>query len=246
MGRDERPADAARNAVTAQGGTAVATVSGWRFGSRVSRVRASHSFGLVLVLIVGAFVFAALAPDGAWASGLLLLGQTFTFAVALWTTGVARQDSKLSLALIALAAAAAIALVVVGGDALTAAVGLLSGLLTVATMAAIVLGVSDQTEVNAQSVIGAICVYLLFGMLFLYSVAATLGSGPFFAQGTDGTRSIRLYFSYVTLATLGYGDYTPAAGIGRTLAITEAIFGQLYLVTVVAVLVSRMHVHRRD
>jgi hypothetical protein len=89
-------------------------------------------------------------------------------------------------------------------------------------------------------VIGAICVYLLFGMLFLflYSVAATLGSGPFFAQGTDGTRSIRLYFSYVTLATLGYGDYTPAGGIGRTLAIVEAIFGQLYLVTVVAVLVS--------
>ena len=110
---------------------------------------------------------------------------------------------------------------------MTATVGLLSGLLTVATIGAIVLGVSDQSEVNAQSVIGAICVYLLFGMLFLflYSVAATLGSGPFFAQGTDGTRSIRLYFSYVTLATLGYGDYTPAGGIGRTLAIIEASSG---------------------
>ena len=142
--------------------------------------------------------------------------ETFTFAVALWTTGVAREDSKLSFALIALAAAAALALAIVGGDALTATVGLLSGLLTVATIGAIVLGVADQSEVNAQSVIGAICVYLLFGMLFLflYSVAATLGSGPFFAQGTDGTRSIRLYFSYVTLATLGYGDYTPAAESG--------------------------------
>ncbi|HEX7309856.1 MAG TPA: potassium channel family protein [Gaiellaceae bacterium] len=233
--------------MTAQRGTAAATVSGWRFGSRVERVRASRSFGLVLVLIVASFVFAAVAPDGAWASGLLLLVETCTFAVALWTTGVARQDSKLSLALIVLAAAAALALVIVGGDALTGAVGLLSGLLTVATIAAIVLGVADQSEVNAQSVTGAICVYLLFGMLFmfLYGVVATLGSGPFFAQGTDGTRSIRLYFSYVTLATLGYGDYTPAGGIGRTLAITEAIFGQLYLVTVVAVLVSRMHVRRR-
>ena len=248
MGRDEGPGGAARHAVTAQGGTAAAAVSGWRFGSRVERVRASHSFGLVLVLIVVAFVFASVAPDGAWASGVLLLLETVTFATALWTTGVARQDSKLSLALIVLAAAAALALVIVGGDALTAAVGLLSGLLTVATIGAIVLGVLDQSEVNAQSVTGAICVYLLFGMLFmfLYGVAATLGSGPFFAQGTDGTRSIRLYFSYVTLATLGYGDYTPAGGIGRTLAITEAIFGQLYLVTVVAVLVSRMHVRRRD
>ena len=193
-------------------------------------------------------MFAAIAPDGAWASGVLLLLETFTFAVALWTTGVARQDSKLSFALIVLAAASGVALALVGGDALTATVGLLSGPLTVATIGAIVLGVSDQSEVNAQSVIGAICVYLLFGMLFLflYSVAATLGSGPFFAQGTDGTRSIRLYFSYVTLATLGYGDYTPANGVGRTLAIVEAVFGQLYLVTVVAVLVSRMHVRRRD
>jgi len=50
----------------------------------------------------------------------------------------------------------------------------------------------------------------------------------------------RLYFSFVTLATLGYGDYTPAGSLGRTLAIVEALFGQLYLVTVIAVLVSRM------
>ena len=195
-----------------------------------------------------AFVFAASRAGWGLDFGLLLLIQTITFAVALWTTGVAREDSKLSFALIALAAVAALTLVIVGGDVLTRTVGLLSGLLTVATVGAIVLGVSDQSEVNAQSVTGAICVYLLFGMLFLflYSVAATLGSGPFFAQGTDGTRSIRLYFSYVTLATLGYGDYTPAGGIGRTLAIVEAVFGQLYLVTVVAVLVSRMHVRRRD
>ena len=216
--------------MTAHAGTSAAAVSGWRLGSRAERVHASRSFGIVMVLIVAAFLFAAIAPDGAWASGVLLLLETFTFAVALWTTGVARQDSKLSYALIVLAAATALALAIVGGDALTGAVGLLSGLLTVATIGAIVLGVSDQSEVNAQSVIGAICVYLLFGMLFLflYSVVATLGSGPLFAQGTDGTRSIRLYFSYVTLA------------------IVEGISGQLYLVTVVAVLVSRMRVRRRD
>ena len=177
-----------------------------------------------MLLIVGTFVFAAVSPDAAWSSGVLLLTQTVTFAVALWTAGVAREDSKLSLGLIALAAAAALALVFFGGDELTAAVGLLSGLLAVATIGAIVLGVADQSEVNAQSVLGAICVYLLFGMVFvfLYSVVATLGSGPFFAQGTDGTRSIRLYFSYVTLATIGYGDYTPATGVGRTLRSSRA------------------------
>jgi hypothetical protein len=51
---------------------------------------------------------------------------------------------------------------------------------------------------------------------------------------------LRLYFSFVTLATLGYGDYTAAGELGRTLAIVEALVGQLYLVTVIAVLVSRM------
>ena len=75
--------------MTAQTDTTAATVSGWRFGSRIERVRAGHSFGLVMLLTVGAFVFAAVSPDAAWASGVLLLTQTVTFVVALWTTGVA-------------------------------------------------------------------------------------------------------------------------------------------------------------
>ena len=83
---------------------------------------------------------------------------------------------------------------------------------------------------------------MLIGMLFmfLYGIVATLDHGPFFAQGTDGTRPLRLYFSYTTLATLGYGDYTPAGNLGHALAVLEALIGQLYLVTVVAVVVTRL------
>jgi hypothetical protein len=98
-------------------------------------------------------------------------------------------------------------------------------------------------------VTGAICVYLLLGIIFMfiYGTAAALGDNPFFAQGTDGTRPLRLYFSFVTLATLGYGDYTPASDLGHTLAIVEALIGQLYLVTVVALLVARMRPgHKRE
>jgi hypothetical protein len=76
--------------------------------------------------------------------------------------------------------------------------------------------------------------------LSLYGVMAVVGHGPFFAQGTDGTRAIRLYFSYVTLATLGYGDYTPAGNAGHTFAVLEALVGQIFLVTVVAVVVTRL------
>ena len=215
----------------------------WRpGGGRVARVRASHSYGLVLALIVVVFVFTSVAPNSDWADSTLVLLQAATLVMALYTSGLAEADSKFSLALVALSAASAVALLVFGGNGFAALVGILSGVLTVATIAAVALGVVDQGEANVKAVTGAVCVYVLIGLLFvfLYGVLATLGSGDFFAQGTDGTRSLRLYFSFVTLATLGYGDYTAAGELGRTLAVVEALFGQLYLVTVIAVLVSRM------
>jgi Ion channel len=219
-----------------------ALTQAWRPGARVARVRASHSYGVVLALIVVVFVFTSVASNSDWADSTLVLLQGATLVTALYTSGVARADSTVSLTLVALSAASAVALLVFGGDGFAALVGILSGLLTVATIATVALGVVDQGEANVQAVTGAVCVYVLIGILFvfLYGVLATLGSGDFFAQGTDGTRSLRLYFSFVTLATLGYGDYTAAGELGRTLAIVEALVGQLYLVTVIAVLVSRM------
>ena len=214
----------------------------WHPGARVARVRASHSYGLVLALIGVSFVFMSVAPNSTWADSVLLLLQSITLVTALWTSGVARTDSTLSLSLVALAGLAALGLLVFGGNGFASAVGLLSGVLTVATIGTVALGVVDQGEANVRAVTGAVCVYVLIGLLFvfIYGVLAKLGSGDFFAQGTDGTRLLRLYFSFVTLATLGYGDYTPAGSLGRTLAVIEALTGQLYLVTVIAVLVSRM------
>jgi Ion channel len=200
-------------------------------GGRVARVRASHSYGLVLTLIVVVFTFTSVAPTSDWADSTLVLLQAGTLVMALYTSGLAQADSRLSLALVAVSAASAVALMVFGGNGFAALVGILSGVLTVATIATVALGVVDQGEANVQAVTGAVCIY---------GVLAKLGSGDFFAQGTDGTRSLRLYFSFVTLGTLGYGDYTPANELGRTLAVVEALVGQLYLVTVVAVLVSRM------
>jgi hypothetical protein len=211
-------------------------------GSRVARIRASHSYGLVLALIVAVFVFMSVAPNSSWADSTLVLLECATLVTALWTSGVARADSIISLALVASAAASAVALLIFGGHVSAALVGLLSGVLAVATIATVALGVVDQGQANVRAVTGAICVYVLIGIVFvyLYGVIAVLGSGDFFAQGTDGTRSLRLYFSFVTLATLGYGDFTAAGELGRTLAVVEALIGQLYLVTVIAVLVSRM------
>jgi hypothetical protein len=210
--------------------------------TRVARLRAAHSYGLVLGLILVVFIFTSVAPNTSWADSTLVLLQSLTLVVALWTSGLARADSKISIGLVALATASAIALLVFGGTTFEAIVLSLAGVLTIATIFTVALGVVDQGQANVKAVTGAVCVYVLIGLLFVfvYGLLAVLGSGNFFAQGTDGSRSLRLYFSFVTLATLGYGDYTPAHEVGRTLAIVEALFGQLYLVTVVAVLVSRM------
>jgi hypothetical protein len=210
--------------------------------SRAGRLRASHSYGFVLVLILGSLVFAAAAPDADWTASVLLLAYCACLVGALWTSGVTRIASIHTVMLAVGAGVVAVAQLLTGGDVLTAIVALLTGALIFATIAVIALGVADQGSVNSQSVSGAICVYLLLGLLFtfLYGAIAALGDGAFFAQGSDGTRSERVYFSYVTLATLGYGDYTPGNDLGRTLAILEALTGQLYLVTVVALLVSRL------
>ena len=217
-------------------------------GSRVARLRASHRYRSVLVLIVLSFVFASVSGDAKWTTSVLLVLQSATLVAAFWTAGFVRADSRLVMLLLAAATATAVGLLASSRPALDGAGGLLSGLLVIATVVVIATGVIDQGEVNEQSVSGAICIYLLIGMvfLFLYSAVAAIGSGDFFAQGTDGTRAIRLYFSFVTLATLGYGDYTPAGNLGHSLAVLEALLGQIYLVTVVALLVSQMRGKRSD
>jgi hypothetical protein len=218
----------------------------WHPGSRMARVKESHSYGLVLLMILTSFVFMSVAPQSDWADSVLIVLQAGTLVMALWTSGVAGAVSRTSLISFALAVVAAIVLAISGGGTLRGVVGILSGVIVVATMATIAVGVVDQGEANLQSVIGAICIYLLAGFLFFffYGAIAALASEPLFNGGTDGTRPIRLYFSFVTLATLGYGDFTPGTNLGRMVAVSEALLGQLYLVTVIAVLVSRIRGRR--
>lgn len=213
-----------------------------RVRGHVGSRRSSRSYGYVLLLVGVSFVFAATAPDTSWATSVLVLIQSANLALALWTSGLTSAGAWYNILFLGLTVVLAVAGIVWSGPSLTAAVSLVSALLTFAIVVVIALSVVTKREVDRQAITGAICVYLLLGMIFVfvYGAVAALGSGPFFLQGTDGTRALRTYFSYVTLATLGYGDYTPAGNLGHTLAVVEALLGQLYLVTVVALLVARM------
>jgi hypothetical protein len=207
----------------------------------VNRLRASHSYRYVLLAIVVVFAFAGTAPDTNWTRSVIVFLQSATLVVALWTSGLTKY-ARLSLSVVGVAMALAVLLVLEPSKGLIGAVGIFELVLTLGIVAIVAFGIIDQGEVNAQSVTGAICVYVLLGLAFtfVYGAVAALDSGPFFTQGTDGTLSTRLYFSYITLATVGYGDYTPSGDGGHMLAIIEALSGQLYLVTVVALLVSRI------
>lgn len=94
------------------------------------------------------------------------------------------------------------------------------------------------TQVRIQ---GAIAVYLLFGFLWahVYHILLLRQPGSFAFQGGEpSTPADWIYFSYVTLTTLGYGDITPVRPVARILSISEALTGQLYLAVLIARLVA--------
>jgi hypothetical protein len=95
--------------------------------------------------------------------------------------------------------------------------------------------------VSGATILGAVCVYLLLGMFFAYAfrIIEELAP-PFFAQDAPASSTNVLYFSYASLTTVGYGDFTAQPAFGRMLAVSEALLGQLYLVTVVALLVGNV------
>jgi hypothetical protein len=99
---------------------------------------------------------------------------------------------------------------------------------------------SGRVEVHA--IAGVLALYLMIGMAFafLYGGIDHVASTPFFADNVPATVSRCLYFSFTTLTTVGYGDMVANTDLGRTLAIFEALMGQIYLVTIVSLLVGNL------
>lgn len=97
-------------------------------------------------------------------------------------------------------------------------------------------------RVRFEAVLGVLSLYMLLGMAFgfLYGAIDRLGGEPFFAGGGPATVSKCLYFSFTTLATVGYGDLVAGTDLGRTVSVSEALIGQIYLVTVVSLIVSNL------
>lgn len=116
----------------------------------------------------------------------------------------------------------------------------LFALLILWTFPVIVRRAFQHERVTLNTLAAGLTAYLLIGMFFaaLYRCDSALQSYMLFQQTVRPDAGDYTYFSFVTLTTLGYGDLTPATDFARSLAIFEAILGQVFLVTAVARIVS--------
>jgi hypothetical protein len=196
------------------------------------------SLGLLLLTLV---TF-ALAEERGGLRILALAVQGLTVFVVLWSAHAGRRVLAVTATLVATGVVVTTLAVITGHPAEAPLVFGSIALLALLAPVAIVRHLLSHEQVRASTVFGALCLYVVAGLLFasVYRVLDGIGTGGFFAQTTDARTIDFIYFSFVTLATLGYGDLTPQGDIGRMLAVIETMLGQLYLVGVVAILVSNL------
>jgi Ion channel len=215
-------------------------------GQRIRNVEVSHRYGIVLVAIIVPIVFSLAAPDAAWARALSVVLFAAAIVIGLRVAQARRRVQIIAFVLLVAASVGAIVDVIVSDNGTVgvarAIVGLLIALAPFAMARGVIRHLRASRQVTLDAVYGAVAIYLMIGAFFATIDAAigALGSAPFFNQTPHASFEEYLYFSYVTLATVGYGDFTPGHSLGRALAIGEALIGQLYLVTVLALLVSNI------
>jgi hypothetical protein len=199
-------------------------------------------YGLLLAALFVLFVVLGIAPGGPWQDALITALAAATLIFALRAGEVTPRVTAV-ITVVATGVTILVAVLAAAGAETEAAARVAAGSLVCIAPPAIAVGVvrglRERGGATIQAIMGVLCIYLLMGMFyaFVYGAIDRLGGAPFF-NGGSATASHCLYFSFTTLTTVGYGDLTARTDLGHTLAVTESLFGQIYLVTVVAVLVS--------
>lgn len=210
---------------------------------------ATFRYGVVFGIVLALLLFEVLAPDADWARALLvaLAGAALTVAVG---TSRARGSVRRARALVTSGVAAVVVIGIAVG-VLSAGAAFLVGTLLLASVPVALGGgllrLIKNDGVTLQVVAGALAIYLLAGLLFASAISffAAVQNGHFFTQAAHVTNGDRVYYSFTVLTTTGFGDYTTATPVGHALAVFEMLTGQLYLVTVIGVLVGNFAGRRR-
>jgi len=196
---------------------------------------------LLIVLITGYLVSAFI--DARWVEALQVVLFTVAMVLALRSAAISRRVVRvvLATAIIGLPVMFFLSFSTATGDAGSGVANVWTGLVLLAAAVLIVHRVLAFGEVTLQSIYGAFSAYLVIGLMFASFFAAIyhFSGDKFFVSGESvyGTQTFQ-YFSFTTLTTLGYGDYTAAYSSGQAVAVMEALTGQIFLATLVARLVS--------
>jgi Ion channel len=200
----------------------------------------TDSYGLVLLLVVVTYIVSVSFTE-AQAASIVLVVQLVTVWLTLRTSRarpVVRRTADIVLGLAAVVAVGSFFVHQRGTE--------LGGIFAVCCLLYLVAPFSIlrhlilRREIDIESLLGAVAAYLLVGMFFAfaYQAAGELGGVPFFGSAGPGSLSEDLFFSFVTLTTVGYGNLVPAANPGQTMAVIEAVLGQLFLVVAVGKVIS--------
>lgn len=202
--------------------------------------RISDAFGLVLILVLVTYVLASLLENRGLASVVLTVATSATSVVALTSShakaGFVRAAIWLSVLTVTLAAIGAAS----DDHTWLNFASLIQVSLLVVAMAAVLRRVVTTPEVGFRTILGALSVYTVLGLLFtfVYGAIDRIQGGPFFEGMAHPQGSDFLFFSYTTLTTTGYGNLVPGGQPGQLIAGLEMMSGQIFLVTMVAGLVS--------
>lgn len=218
----------------------------------VRRLRGGNEIVIAPVLSLVAFILIAVGDTSVVTRVIAMLVQGLLFTLVV-TAHIQRRRLRRIVFLLT----PILAVVFVTGVGVSAELtdfGIRSGGVATGISALLALGVMIRLFgeivrapiINLAVVGNAVSVYLMLGLFFAYvylSVNA-FADGAFFVQGAQPATTF-LYYSYITLTTVGYGDFTAATTTGRMISITEALVGQIYLVTVLALIVSNLGRQRK-
>jgi hypothetical protein len=205
--------------------------------------RWADRYGLLFLLILVALVLTAANTTWLKIAAVLVQGGVVLFAFL--AARVGRRAWRVAIVLVPLAVLLGIAGRSVDSRPAETVAAVMNLLFPAAAIVALGRRIVVEPFVSGRTILGLLCVYLLIGMTFAasYITIAVVSDESFFVQ--TGAEPVDFtYFSLVTLATVGYGDFTAANPMPRMLAAIEGLTGQLYLVTVVAVAVSRVRTRR--
>ena len=211
--------------------------------------RIAGAYGLVLLLIMVTFVVMMTLPPEGWGGRVAAVASAVLTAIVAFTSSdVPTSRARLAYGVGAAVVVAAVLAKVLESDLLLgASFAAATVLLTIAAVT-ILRRVVTSIRVDFRTILGAVSVFALLGILFafFYLAFSRWDHSDFFTGVAHPRASQYLFFSYTTLTTTGYGNLVPAGTVGQSVAVMEMLLGQFFLVTLVAGLVSLWRPGRRQ